>query len=265
MSGSGGAAGRGFAAVPPPSPPAGPPTGPLRAVPLGQPGPSAAAGQGSAAVPPPPPPRPGPPPGPLRAVPLCQPGPSAAAGQGSAAVPPPPPSRPGPPTGPLRAVPLGQSGPSAGAGQGSAAKPPPPPPRSGLLFGPLRAVSTGQSGPRVAGDPQRCRRHHCRSMARCAPTGPTSRPRYPLLWGPPQRGLHRLQLPTAIHAPLAAAAVRHGAATSRLPGLRLRPRHPLQPCHRRRRPPHCRACRQAQGCSPGLRRRSPASLAGRRR
>ncbi len=60
MSGSGGAAGRGFAAVPPPSPPAGPPTGPLRAVPLGQPGPSAAAGQGSAAVPPPPPPQHGP-------------------------------------------------------------------------------------------------------------------------------------------------------------------------------------------------------------
>ncbi len=83
-----GAASRGFAAVPPPSPPAGPLTGPLRAVPLGQPGPNAAAGQGSAAVPlPPPPPRPGPHTGPLRAVPLGQPGADAAAGQGSAAVP----------------------------------------------------------------------------------------------------------------------------------------------------------------------------------
>jgi len=52
---------------PPPSPPAGLPTGPLRAVPRGQPGPSSAAGWGSAAVP-----RPGPPTGPLRAVPLAK-------------------------------------------------------------------------------------------------------------------------------------------------------------------------------------------------
>jgi len=96
-------------------------------------------------------------------------------------------------------------------------------------------------------------------MARCAPTGPTSRPQYRLLWSLPQRGQHRLQLLTADHVPrraLAAAAVRHGAATSRLPGTGCVRDNPLQPCHRRRHPPYCRACRQAQDCSPGLRRRS---------
>jgi len=230
---------RGFAAVPPPSPPAGPPTGPLRAVPLGQPGPNAAAGQGSAAVPPPPPPRPGPPTGPLRAVPLGQPGPNAAAGQGSAAVPPPspPPLRSGPPFGPLRAVSPGQPGPRAAAGRGSAAVPPPPPPLP-PQHGPLRADRPHQqtSVPAAVGP----------SAAGSAPTSAADSK---------SRGMQGT----------GSRSRKARAATSRLPGLRLRPRHPLQPCHRRRRPLHCRACRQAQDCSPGLRRRSPASLAGRRR
>jgi len=126
----------------------------------------------------------------------------------------------------------------------------------------------------LAGDPQRSRRRPAAGAAawpvarrRAPPAGLSAGCCGTLGSGsvPPSAANSMLLASHAARRALAAAAVRHGAATSRLPGLRLRPQHRLQPCHRPRRPPHCRACRQAQDCSPGLRRRSPASLAGRRR
>jgi len=213
--------------VPPPSPPAGPHTGPLRAVPLGQPGPNAAAGQGSAAVPPPSPPpplRPGPPTGPLHAVPLGQPGPSAAAGQGSAAVPlPPPPLRPGPHTGPLRRPPW-PARPQCCCWPGL---------RSGAATVAAATAIWTAVWPAARRLPWPARPESCcwpgirsGAVAATAATAaawpvvrrwsPPAGPRCRLLWGPPQRGLHRLQLPTASHAArrgLAAAAVRHGATS----------------------------------------------------
>ncbi len=118
----------------------------------------------------------------------------------------------------------------------------------------------------LVGDPQRCRRHHCHRMARCAPTGPTSRPRCPLLWGPPQRGLHRLQLPTASHAPRTGSRSRKARgghkSAARAQAASATPAAALPP------PPTSAALPgmpPSQGCSPGLRRRSPASLAGMRR